>query len=182
MRHVSQQSQGHQSLLKQHQMILELYLRSPNFCQILTLLVGLWSFSSAVLLILLPVMNNLVLKNDKICKNISISIKSISDNNLCLNKIKSKLVKGMRIRSLNLSILSACGWVMVARPRSVVSSRYLGFFHHLRSQDANIHAFENVFISSMSCVIEVKQVAQRATIAHLSPMCQCQIGLFKRIG
>ena len=33
----------------------------------------------------------------------------------------------------------------------------------------------NVFVTS------VKQVAQRATIAHLSPMCQCQIS-FKKNG
>ena len=58
----------------------------------------------------------------------------------------------VRARSLG----SACDRVVLARPRSVIFSGLSDFLHHVRPQNANIRAFENAFISSMSfSVIEV---------------------------
>ena len=44
--------------------------------------------------------------------------------------------------------MSACGRVVVARPRSVVFTGFSGFLHQVGPQNANIHAFENESISS----------------------------------
>ena len=48
--------------------------------------------------------------------------------------------------------------VVVACPWSVVSSRYCGFFLHVKPQNSNIRAFKNAFISHVLafCVIEAK--------------------------
>ena len=44
----------------------------------------------------------------------------------------------------------ACGRVVVARPGSVVFPGFSGFLHHVGPHNANIRAFKNAYISSMS--------------------------------
>ena len=52
----------------------------------------------------------------------------------------------------------ACGRIVVASPRLVFFSGYSSFLHHIRPQNTNICAFENVFISPMSFLCDQSKI------------------------